>query len=207
MIETGAMTAFKVIFQIIASLTILLAAWKLWSYIKFQDGLKPTPPQICLILEILGSIVRIIYMVDPFWSSGIYSNSASFGILSLTFTFTCITTLFLGLHWEKSLSALSKSGIGNIKKPLIVGTIIIILASILNVIGSVYISAFYFFIFYEIILVPAVLIFFLYCGIRILLFLRKNSSIRTSQKSSLQRVFIFISIIFIFERRIFYKLY
>jgi hypothetical protein len=55
MIETGAMVALKVIFQVFGCSTLLFAAWKLYGYIKFF-GLQLSPPQICLGLEIAGAI-------------------------------------------------------------------------------------------------------------------------------------------------------
>ena len=128
-------------------------------------------------------------MVDPFWTGGIYAYNGGYAGLSLTFLFTCITTIFLGIYWDATLNALTNIGaFGRAKKLLIVGGTLMILASVVNVFGSIYVDAILFFIIYQLVLIPIVMIFFIICGVRVLLTLQKNNDIRASHKNGLTRV-------------------
>jgi hypothetical protein len=128
-------------------------------------------------------------MVDPFWTGGIYSYSGAYAGISLTFLFTCITTIFLGIYWDTTLNTLTKAGaFGRAKKPLIAGAALMTLASVINVLGSIYVDAIVFFIIYQLILIPIVMIFFVVCGLRVLYVLKQNSNIRANHKSGLTRV-------------------
>ena len=201
MIESGAPLGLEIVFQIFGGVTVLFASWKLFGYIRVH-GIEPSAPQICLALEIIGSIgtirfsqankfflERIIYMVDPVWIEGIYDNSTGFALLALTYMFSLMTTLLLGLYWRKSLSSLSKENMfTRVRKPLAIGFAFIIVTSILYILGSVFISAVIFFIIYNFIITPIILIFFLVSGFRILVVLRTNNAIRASKKGSLQKV-------------------
>lgn len=76
LMDSGAMTAMKVIFQIFGCGTLLFASWKLYGYIKFF-GLQVSPPQICLTIEILGSIGTnvISIFVDHFRTNHLHGRS------------------------------------------------------------------------------------------------------------------------------------
>lgn len=63
-----------------------------------------------------------------------------------------------------------------------------VIASIVNVFGSIYVDAIIFFIVYQLVLIPIVMLFFVVCGLRVLFALNKNSDIRASHKSGLTRV-------------------
>jgi uncharacterized membrane protein len=80
-----------------------------------------------------------------------------------------------------------------IKKPLLIGSFFIVVASILYIFGSIYISAVIFYILYIFVLNPLVLFFFMGSGFRVLYVLSENSTIKASRKGTIQKVFFFSS--------------
>jgi hypothetical protein len=53
-------------------------------------------------------------------------------------------------------------------------TVIMIAASVVNVIGSLYVDQIFFYVIYQVVLIPCVMVLFLSCGIRVLIKFQKK---------------------------------
>jgi hypothetical protein len=79
------------------------ALYKLILFVRFQ-GSQFNVPQVCLALEIIANLLRLIYLpVDPFACFGVYGQTFSF-ITTISFPYEIATFILITFYWYEALT-------------------------------------------------------------------------------------------------------
>eukprot|EP00027_Filamoeba_sp_ATCC50430_P007461 CAMPEP_0168554256 /NCGR_PEP_ID=MMETSP0413-20121227/7680_1 /TAXON_ID=136452 /ORGANISM="Filamoeba nolandi, Strain NC-AS-23-1" /LENGTH=350 /DNA_ID=CAMNT_0008584979 /DNA_START=333 /DNA_END=1385 /DNA_ORIENTATION=- len=190
-------TAITVLLEI-ANFGILgLCLLRLSQFIR-KYGPQPSIPQICLWLEAVGSIMRILYFVDPSFCRGIWNLSfAAF----LNFTHPCWSlsaALLLTFYWEEVMQAAHIQAFPKLAKmkipALICITILFILSIMCSIIRSQHVNVETATVntVIQLVYTTPVAVFFCYGAVRILRQLYGTKSISKSSEN-LRRVTIMVA--------------
>jgi hypothetical protein len=106
--------------------------YKLSGFIRYA-GCELSVNQVCLVLDLLASVIRLVFLIDPlgFWS--ILTIETSADVVSLSSPFSLASVLLIAFYWSnliESFGGFSKANnwLQNKKKPyLITVTIVFVL--------------------------------------------------------------------------------
>jgi hypothetical protein len=94
---------FRVIFTCCASGLIGYALYKMIMFIRFR-GPQFNVSQVCLALEIIGNLWRIVYFaVDPFGCFGVFGNAMSF-FTTISFPYEVGTFILITFYWYEVMT-------------------------------------------------------------------------------------------------------
>eukprot|EP01119_Soliformovum_irregulare_P015034 TRINITY_DN4182_c1_g1_i3.p1 TRINITY_DN4182_c1_g1~~TRINITY_DN4182_c1_g1_i3.p1 ORF type:complete len:291 (-),score=68.20 TRINITY_DN4182_c1_g1_i3:103-975(-) len=194
---------------------IALASWKLSQFVR-KFGWQFSLPQVCLISEMIASILRLIQYLDPY-GGYLFSEDDARVLLTLSIPFTLCVTLLISFVWfelqstDRKLQQTRPTSLASMEKlkiPAIIFSIFIFVVEIVtNTLRRVFpdlqtwliaISVFF------IILIEAVLaVFFIVTGVRLLRILGwKRNILQGGSRNRLRRMttlMIILGISFVLE--------
>jgi len=92
---------FRVILPIFSLCCFYFAVRRYISYLRVKGSKIAL---ICLLIEAITNLVRAAYVIiDPVWSSGIFSWEVSRVLVAITVPWSLSTSLLIGLFWAESL--------------------------------------------------------------------------------------------------------
>jgi len=201
--EGGSFIFFTVFFEVYSGICLLLSLYKIQGFIAVY-GIQMSVPQSVLCIEIFASIERMIYMIDPVFSNGIYPWRVENVFVTLSLPFSLASTLLIAFYWEEVMHSTRLSAIPSLKKfrwPAGICLFILYALELSSSLSRAYyvnlaslnvISA----IIYVVVTV-AVSIFFFICGHRILKVLRNKQLEKnklSTRKNNLKRVTVLLVI-------------
>mmetsp|Transcript_3549 Transcript_3549/g.4885 ORF Transcript_3549/g.4885 Transcript_3549/m.4885 type:complete len:484 (+) Transcript_3549:202-1653(+) len=99
-----AWTAYSIIMGLFALVVLVMGAWKLKTFIDYK-GLQASVPQVTLALHIIGATWRILSMVDPPYTRGIYPYQVTTFFDVTLYPIVLTATLLIGFYWEEAMRA------------------------------------------------------------------------------------------------------
>jgi hypothetical protein len=94
---------FRFIFTTVSVGLIGFALYKLIMFIRYQRA-QFNVPQVCLSLEIIANMLRIVYLaVDPFSCFGVYGGASNF-LTPLSFPFEVATFMLITFYWFEAVT-------------------------------------------------------------------------------------------------------
>jgi len=188
---------FQIIFCLYSAANAVMACYKLRKFIV-AFGFNLSVPISCLLLELIASLERLFYTIDPLGFRGYYGRVVSQVFLSLGTPFTLSSTLLVTFYWQEVLtrwSAAPASSMRNVNKmkiPFIITSFIIFATELGGSLGRSYGDGFD-----TIFLVNGVSmaivclgtsIFFIVVGIKVLRTVNQVSSTRTKGVSRITKL-------------------
>jgi len=103
LVKTGAWSAFGIILQILCVCCTVIGSIKVVQFIRVF-GFQLSISQICLLFEIIGSIERFVYLIDPVYTRRIFSFPLGSILVSLSFPLSLASNLMITFYWQEILT-------------------------------------------------------------------------------------------------------
>jgi hypothetical protein len=130
---------FQLSLELYGFFCLSFAIYKLWYFVRFL-GWQLSVTQVCLELEIIANLVRIVYLVDPINFHGYFNHLATATLVNLSTPFTLTSTLLISFYWLEMLTRWSSNArkiLQNITKLKIPFAITVVILFVLLLLGMI----------------------------------------------------------------------
>jgi len=101
--ETGAWVVLSIVIMVFCAICIGLASRKLYNFVKIY-GFQLSVAQIVFVIEIICSLERMIYVIDPYFTRRIWPYLVGDILLTFSPHFTFLANLMINFYWQEVLS-------------------------------------------------------------------------------------------------------
>jgi len=173
---------------------IIFALYKLNLFIQYK-GIELSVSQVCLSLDIIASILRLIFCINPFTFHDFWPTIVSTIIGNVSIPVAMAGTLLMTFYWNDILNSSTGAGLKNLKKMKIpyaiavgVMSLAVIISSCVSALGGQGTVWNAIVLVVAVLVLTAVAIFFLHTGRKVVRLLERGSTLRQTKSDAVRKL-------------------